>query len=263
MIVPTTEGVVGPAKLLGIDFDCKLIMRSAVHKSARKAAWKKARLRARCFYSAIDLVMLFKSQVLLFIGYRTAGIHVACTSVVVELDNVQTRFPRQLDLSEESAFMNFHLAHLSVRRDVAMLDVIHQAMLRQGHLQLWKSFRVDHSTHVRQPRHDKRHSRHVVEWLAGRSLDIMRRSALGMIHIYNLSPDELVMKPSVNEFQRGLTVLVKKRMVARDSRWNAVISSRHPCLQYWRSSGRCKRLFGGPSRVRNSMNLKSSLRANL
>ena len=105
--------------------------------------------------------------------------------------------------------MDFNLAPLSVRRDIAMLGVIHRAILRQGPPQLWKFFRLDLSTPVRQSRHAKRHSRHVVEWPAGRSLDIMRRSALGMIRIYNLLPDELVMKLSVKEFQHGLTVLVK------------------------------------------------------
>ena len=60
----------------------------------------------------------------------------------------------------------------------------------------------------------------------------MRKSALGMIRIYNLLPDELVMKLSVKEFQRGLTVLVKNRVVARDSRWKVVLSSRHPFLQF-------------------------------
>ena len=52
MIISTTDGLGGPAKLLGIEFDCKLSMALAVHKCSRKDAWKtKSLLRARRFYS--------------------------------------------------------------------------------------------------------------------------------------------------------------------------------------------------------------------
>ncbi len=93
MIISTTDACGGPAKLLGIDFDNKLIMATAAHKCAKKAAWKsKSLLRVRRFYSTPDLVMLFKSHVLSFIEYRTAGIHFASTNVLVEVDDVLKRF---------------------------------------------------------------------------------------------------------------------------------------------------------------------------
>ena len=86
MIISTTDACGGPAKLLGIDFDNKLIMAMAAHKCAKKAAWKsKSLLRVRRFYSTPDLVMLFKSHVLSFIEYRTAGIHFASTTALVEV----------------------------------------------------------------------------------------------------------------------------------------------------------------------------------
>ena len=234
MIISNVDACGGPAKLLGVEFDCKLLMATAVHKCARKAAWKtKALLRSRRFYSVVDLVMLFKSHVLSFIEYRTPGVHFASSSVLLELDDVQSRFLRQIDLSEESALMTFNLAPLCVRRDISILGVIHRAAMCAGPPMLWKYFRLDSASIVARPtRRARRHSMHLVEWPAGRNLDIMRRSALGMIRVYNLLPADLVEKRCLSEFQRGLTDLVRARVVARDPRWKHLLSSRHPIFQY-------------------------------
>ena len=99
MIISTVEPLGGPTKLLGIEFDNRLLMNIAVHNCAMKAAWKtKSLLRARRFYSTVDMPMLFKSHVLSFIECRTAGIHFASTSVLRELDDVQTRFLKDFGL---------------------------------------------------------------------------------------------------------------------------------------------------------------------
>jgi hypothetical protein len=137
MIISNVAPHGGPAKLLGIEFDNKLIMASATHKCARKAAWKtKSLLRVRRFYTVLDLVVLYKSHVLSYIEYRTAGVHFASTSVLNGLDDVQRNFLRQLDLNEIDAFMSFNVAPLCVRRDIAVLGVIHRAALREGPPQL-------------------------------------------------------------------------------------------------------------------------------
>ena len=107
---------VDATKLLGVEFDNRLRMNVAVHKCARRAAWKtKSMLRSRRFYSDSDLIVLYKSHVLSYIEYRTAGIHVAASSVLRELDDVQTRFIRQFNMSEYGAFMHFNLAPLETR----------------------------------------------------------------------------------------------------------------------------------------------------
>ena len=111
MILATGEPFGGPIKLRGIAFYIKLSMRVAVRKCAIKAAWKsKSLLRCRRFCNVIDLIMLFKAHILSYIEYRTAGVHCSCSSVLAELDDVQSRFISQFDLSEESAFMSFNMA---------------------------------------------------------------------------------------------------------------------------------------------------------
>ena len=232
MIISNVAPHGGPAKLLGIEFDNKLIMASATHKCARKAAWKtKSLLRVRRFYTVLDLVGLYKSHVLSYIEYRTAGVHFASTSVLNGLDDVQRNFLRQLDLNEIDAFMSFNVAPLCVRRDIAVLGVIHRAALREGPPQLWKFFIADLESR-RDSRTVVRHAYQLVEWPAGRNLEVMRRSALGMIRVYNLLPEDVVVSCNVKSFQKALTQLVRDRVVARDDRWKYVLSCRHQLFQH-------------------------------
>ena len=208
-------------------------MAGAAHRVAKKVAWvTKSLLRVRRFYSIPDLVMLFKSHVLSFIEYRTPGVHFASSSVLNVLDDVQTRFVRQLNLDEETAFMRFNMLPLCVRRDVSILGVIHRAVLRSGPPKLSKFFRLDLSATHRQRRGVQRHAMQLVEWPCGNNLEIMRRSAFGMIRVYNLLPAESVQKHDLKSFQRSLTDLVRDRVTAGDHLWKALLSCRHPIFQY-------------------------------
>ena len=100
MIVSNVEPCGGPATLLGIEFDNRLVMSIAVHTCAKNAAWKtKSLLRAQRVYNTVDMLMLFRSHVLLYIQYKTTGAHFASTSVLRELDDVQTRFLCQSELT--------------------------------------------------------------------------------------------------------------------------------------------------------------------
>ena len=166
-----------------------------------------------------------------YIEHRTAGVHFASTSVLKELDDVQVRFLHQLELSEESAFMNWNLAPLGVRRDIAMLGVIHRAAHQDGPPELWKFFRRDFRPTARASRRP-RHSFQMVEWPHGRNLDIARRSAFGMIRVYNLLPSDVVLNVDLKSFQRALTNLVRDRVEGGDSRWKVTLSCRHVFLQY-------------------------------
>ena len=59
MIISTSEPFGGDIKLLGVEFDNRLIMNVASHKCGKKASWKiKTLLRVRRFYSVSDIVML-------------------------------------------------------------------------------------------------------------------------------------------------------------------------------------------------------------
>ena len=232
MVVSTVGGTGGPVKLLGIEFDNKLIMSTAAHKCATSAALRtKALLRSRRYYSTVDLVMLYKSHVLSFIEYRTAGIHFASTSVLREIDDAQARFLQQIDVSEVSAFMNFNLAPLNARRDIGMLGCIHRAALQQGPPPLWKFFRRTMRPSAASMRRGSRHSFQIMEWPPGRNLEIMRRSALGMIRVYNLLPQEVVDKADVKSFQSALTQMLRDRVNGGDEQWRWLFSPRYELFQ--------------------------------
>ena len=77
--------------LLGVRFDCKLIMSESVLDLARSCRWKlKALLRTRQFHTGSQLVLLYKAQILSFIEYRTAATYHACDSSLAS-QNVQAQ----------------------------------------------------------------------------------------------------------------------------------------------------------------------------
>ena len=228
MIISNVELFGGPVKLLGISFDAKLIMHSAVHQCCVKVSWKlKTLLRVKRLYNMTDILMLYKSHILSYIEYRTPGVHFASTSVLDELDNMQSRFLREINLCEKEAFMRFNLAPLGVRRDIAISGLIRRVVLRRGPSQLWQFFVIARPEILRRSdRLRSRHNKQLQEHHRGRDLDIMRRSALGMIKVYNLLPQSVVDEPEINRFQKGLTELVRQRVIARDERWKLLLSPR-------------------------------------
>ena len=63
MVISIANPSGGSVKVLGIDFDSKMVMSTAAHKCATKAARKTmSLLRVRRFYSVSDLLLLYKSH---------------------------------------------------------------------------------------------------------------------------------------------------------------------------------------------------------
>ena len=52
----------------------------------------------------------------------------------------------------------------------------------------------------------------------------MRRSALGMIRVYNLLPQDAAEKTDVKAFQGALTQMLRDRLIGGDSNWRFVFS---------------------------------------
>ena len=120
-------------KILGILFDCRLIMADAVHECTVSCGWKlESLLRSRRFFCDSELVNFFKVHVLSFIEYRTAGIAHASASVLAPIDRIFDRFLRQLGISIFDALVYFNLVPLYLRRDIVILGVIYRTVLEQG-----------------------------------------------------------------------------------------------------------------------------------
>ena len=79
-------------KLLGIHFDCKLVMSATVEDLAKTCRWKlKAILRTSRFKIGAAWANLYKSQIHSFIEYRTTARYHACDSALALLDTVQEK----------------------------------------------------------------------------------------------------------------------------------------------------------------------------
>merc|ERR1711907_700344 len=109
--------------------------------------------------------------------------------------------------------MGFNLAPLSARRDMAMLGLIHRTVLKQGPAHFDSFFKLEHQeTHSHSTRYaSRRHSKQLVSWRVGRFSEVLRRSALGLVSVYNLLPEHVVQQQTVRDFQRKLQEELQKR----------------------------------------------------
>ena len=117
-------------KLLGVNFDTKLLMHFGVRSIAVDAGWRlQSVLRPKRFFSTPELVRLYKALVLSFIESGLAGYFHAAASILENIDRVQVRFLKAVCLSDTEALLNFRLAPLPLRRDFAILGLLHRVTL--------------------------------------------------------------------------------------------------------------------------------------
>ena len=178
---------------------------------------------------------LYKAQILSFMEYRTAAIYHVCDSALALLDAVQEKVLRVAGASKLQAFNDMNLAPLTVRRDIAMLGIIHRAVLGRGPDQFREFFRPD--ADARRDGSGKHRLQLLLlpdHWsdfvLPGsRPAAYIEHSAHGLIHVYNLLPASIVeSSPCVPIFQAKLQALVKDRANKGDSDWETTLSPRVP-----------------------------------
>ena len=222
--------------LLGVTFDTKLLMSNTVHDLANTCRWKvKAILRTRRFNTSADLINLYKAQVLSFIEYRTAAIYHACNTSLEELQRVQDKVLDAAGVSVVDALRSFRLAPLRVRRDIALLGLIHRTVLGHGPKQFQEFFSLDE--HVKKEGSGKHSFQlkplalHESDFrLPGsRPAAYIEQSAFGLIGVYNKLPGKIVeTTKTVSAFQSALQELVLQRALAGCSDWELTLSPRMP-----------------------------------
>ena len=236
-------------KLLGVEWDTKLLMHDAAETLVREARWKVLQLlRARRYFSVKQLLTLYKSHVLGYVEYRTPALYHASTSVLQPLDKLQTSLLRDLGLSEVEALEHFNLAPLETRRDIAMLGVVFRAVLNKGPPQLRGFFkRTDSQGGTRS---SDWHSKQLKTYCNGDHLEVLQRSVLGLIEVFNLLPTALVEgAKKVNNFQAQLQELVLTAALEEAPDWKVLLAAgRAPWerrqlrkLKNWKSSWKSSR----------------------
>ncbi len=215
-------------RMLGIQIDAKLQMGIAIRECAQEGSWKlRTLMRTRHVHSTPELVLLFKSHILSYLEYRTPGVYHAAISVLEPIDRVLQSFLRQISVSEIDALMAFNLAPLCSRRDIAMLGIVHRAVLGRGppHFSQW--FSTESEQEFRRSVRQTRNSVRPLKCLPpGRGLAIFKRSAFGLIDVYNLLPNRIVSCDDVKGFQGALSELMRQVASTGNPHWQSLFSPR-------------------------------------
>ncbi len=219
-------------KLLGITFDPQLLMHDGARKVATEAGWRlQAILRPRRFFSSPELVRLYKSLVLSYIESGTPGYYHASQSVLDCIDRVQRRFLREMQLSDEDALLNYRLAPLAARRDIAVLGFLHRASLGLVTEQIQQLFpRVGRREPVgsaipsRVRGATAFHNRQLFDRVTASSTEQLKKSFFGMVQCYNALPQHVVNHQSVSSFQRELQDSMMRRAAEGFDGWQQIFS---------------------------------------
>ena len=225
IILSRTDPLGDDFRLLGIEFDCKLLMHVAIREVVTEASRRvKALLKTQRYYSKQQLIILYKQQILSYIEYRTPAIAHACSSLLASLDRIQDNFLTEIGITEHEALLVFNLAPLAMRRDVAMRGVIQGPILKAGPDQLETFFQFG-SPPARLGGHAW-HSRHLRDPYRTLNKDYLNRSLLGYVAIYNLLPERVVRSLDVHAFQAQCQWYAKGRIM--NPRWRDTFSARVP-----------------------------------
>ena len=220
-------------KNLGVKFDGQLTMVEATRAVVREVSWKLRTLeRSAKFHYDSQLVLLYKARVLGYIEYRTPALYHATDTVLEPLNKLQENFLRRLGVPQMAALMEFRLAPLAARRDMAMLGLLHRAALKLGPPQFWEFFRLAEGKTGKTRLAGKRHPRQLVETRKNKFLEVVRRSALGLVAVYNLLPAWVVLPKTVKEFQKNLSILLRQRATADCEDWVYTFSPRVPLWRH-------------------------------
>ena len=165
-------------------------MQDAVQQTVREVGWKLRSLyRSSKYHSDAELLHLYKARVLSFVEYRTAALYHATDTVLQPLGNLQDHFLRQAGVTPLEALLVFNLALLTTQRNVAMLGLIHRAALKKGVAHFHEYFFLAEEKRKPKTRLQSRraqHGRQLKEYRAGTHLNVLRRSVLGLVTVYNL-----------------------------------------------------------------------------
>ena len=125
-------------------------------------------------------------------------------SMIRRTDALQHQFLREAGLNERVAFLEHNLAPLQFGRGIAMSGLIQRCVRREAHPQFIKLLpmedqsRYTHFTKTSAARHDQQ----LINVAASCRLGVIRRSALGLIKVYNLFPQQVIDSMSVKGFQQ-------------------------------------------------------------
>ncbi len=191
-------------KLLGTLLDPKLTMEDEIKRIQKKAKPKiKAILSTRGYYRTVDMIQQYKTHALCLLEASVCAIYHAAQSHLNSLDSIQAHFVRELGLTEEEAFLQYKLPPLELRRDIAVLGLLHKIQLGDVHPDFHGLFPREDAPRAPTRHNARRHGRQFRE-ISGNSY-YFNQSVFSAVKIYNVLPAYAVYAETVQTFQSLLT----------------------------------------------------------
>ncbi len=125
-----------------------------------------------------------------------------------------------MSLTETQALADWNLAPLPSRRAIAMLGLLYRIAMRQAPEPLCKLFRRLEGVrpgHTATRGFGRRHPLQLCEATTmGGHTEVFRRSLFGLVTVWNMVPEAVVLSGSVHSFQKGLQDAVRNRALETD-----------------------------------------------
>ena len=149
------------------------------------------------------------------------------------------RRPRGLDHGasgqcvKQEVLLSFNMAPLCSRRDISMLGLIQRSVTGRGpaHFSAFFQRRGGSTARATRATHTA-HSRQLVDVRRPAYSEQVRRSAVGLIPVYNLLPEQVVSLPEVSAFQGDLQSMLKSAAAADCPSWWMLLSPRIPMYMH-------------------------------
>ena len=117
----------------------------------------------------------------------------------------------RVGISKLDALLKYNLARLGVRRDIAMLSVLHRIVLGIAPISMRELIPLSTSTLYHHGfKSDKLlHDKQLHDCTGHNSPVMLKRSLFGLVHVYNRLKQDVVDSKSVKVFQSKLYCIVK------------------------------------------------------
>jgi hypothetical protein len=144
------------------------------------------------------LILQYEARVLSRLEYKTAAWYHASDYLLRLVDGVQESLAEHVGVSAKDLFLNWNLAPLSDRRDMAMLGMMWKVVVLRGNPVLGKFLRVQPGSRWK-----------LLSVWDQLTNSVTRRSLFGLIEVWNELPEAVVAVGSVSTFQAKLQALMR------------------------------------------------------
>ena len=189
-------------------------MRGEIEKILEKCRPKsRALLRMQYFLSKAEMIAQWKAHIWPHLEYGQGILEMACKTQLARLDSFQRGFLNELEISEETAFLEHNFAPPALRRRIGLLGFAHKVALGDCHPrlpELLPSTKEPSGTKVFQL---------FKESIVYFEETLYSKSLYGALQYYNSIPSALRKAPSVKSFQSDLTNEVRRLVRDSNPRW--------------------------------------------